>query len=271
MIKIFYSYSNHNECSVNTYLHVCQYFEKNNETIEIIDVDNTDNDNNILLLNKIQTHIDCSNIFICDVTPDYLINQTTNEIYNYSNSDNYNYNISLDEVEQYYNKLYSILNPNVSIELGYALSNNKENNIILIQNTLLYNKLPSLIQGMYLLKYNSSEKDYHNIIIEKINEYIKNLIINNNNKYYKFKYNLSEKSQYIINQLLDIQYFKNYDIIYNDKYKFLNIYKNNSKRQINITTKIFNLKNKDICLSYYPELYDELKHIELLINILLLK
>lgn len=259
MIKIFYSYSNHNKSVQDIYSNVCQYFENNSENIEIIDVDNADNVNNILLLGKIQTHINSANIFICDITPDYSINQTTNELF----SDNNKYNIPIDELETYYNKLYYVINPNVSIELGYALSNLQENNIILIQNDSSSNKTPSLIHGMYLLKYNSFED-----VICKIKEYAQNININydNHSIYKKFKYKLTEKSKHIINQLLDIQYFKNYEIIFNDKYKFLVLYKNNSSRQINITTKTFNLKTKDMCLSYYPELYEELKHIEILIN-----
>ena len=83
MINIFYSYSNHNIETQNTYLKVCQYFENHeNENINIIDVDTTDENNNTLLLTKIQNHIDSVIIFICDITPDYTINKTHNEIYN---------------------------------------------------------------------------------------------------------------------------------------------------------------------------------------------
>jgi hypothetical protein len=256
MIKIFYSYSNHNQIARDTYFKICEYFEKNNENVEIIDVDNTDQVNNILLLGKILTHISSANIFISDITTDYLINQSSNQL-----STDCDYTISSKELEICYDKLYPVISSNVAIELGYALSNLQENNIILIQNDLSSNKIPSLIQGLYLLKYNSFED-----IIIKIKEYTQNINFTNDTAYKKFKYKLTEKSIYIINQLLDIQYFKNYDIIFNSKYKFLILYKNNSRRQINITTKTFNLKTKDICLSYYPELYEELKHIEILIN-----
>ena len=80
MIKVFYSYSNHNSETCDTYQKVCSYFENNDDNIDIIDVDKTDDNNNILLLNKIQYHIDSSTIFICDITPDYVINKIYNQI-----------------------------------------------------------------------------------------------------------------------------------------------------------------------------------------------
>jgi hypothetical protein len=263
MIKVFYSYSNHNSETCDTYQKVCSYFENNDDNIDIIDVDKTDDNNNILLLNKIQYHIDSSTIFICDITPDYVINKIYNQICN----NNDNYEIPSNELTKYYDKLYSVLNSNVSIELGYAISNMQHNNIILIQNSSSLSKIPSLLQGFYILNYDLTDENYHLTITDKIKEYIKNIESQNNDFYIKFKYKITEKSKCIINQLLDIQYFKNYEIIYNNKHQFLIIYKNNIRRQINIKTKLLELKNKTICLSYYTDLYNELKHIELLISL----
>ncbi len=44
MIKVFYSYSNHNSETCDTYHKVCSYFENNDDNIDIIDVDKTDVD-----------------------------------------------------------------------------------------------------------------------------------------------------------------------------------------------------------------------------------
>ena len=143
----------------------------------------------------------------------------------------------------------------------------QHNNIILIQNSSSLSKIPSLLQGFYILNYDLTDENYHLTITDKIKEYIKNIESQNNDFYIKFKYKITEKSKCIINQLLDIQYFKNYEIIYNNKHQFLIIYKNNIRRQINIKTKLLELKNKTICLSYYTDLYNELKHIELLISL----
>ena len=70
----------------------------------IIDVDNNDLFNSHQLLDKITNHIDTSIIFIADITPDYI-------------SDN---NLSP--------------NPNVILELGYALAKFGNSNIILLCN-----------------------------------------------------------------------------------------------------------------------------------------
>ena len=58
----------------------------------IIDVDNNDIYNSHQLLNKIQNHIKSADIFVCDITPDYILND----------------NLSLP-------------NPNAMIELGIVL------------------------------------------------------------------------------------------------------------------------------------------------------
>jgi hypothetical protein len=111
----------------------------------------TDEYNNTFLLTKIQNHIDSANIFICDITPDYIINKTHNQIQN----DNINYDISVNELTQYYDNLYPVINSNVSLELGYAISNMEHNNIILIRNKTITNKtkLQSLLNGFYIVDY----------------------------------------------------------------------------------------------------------------------
>ena len=103
-INIFYSYSNHKDVTLNTYKLICEHYENDVEnTIKIIDVDNNDTENNIFLIEKIKSHIDNSHIFVCDITPDYIIDEINNEI----NNDNLIHNKILDnEIQKYYDKKY---------------------------------------------------------------------------------------------------------------------------------------------------------------------
>ena len=86
-MKVFYSYSNHNNSS-DVYLDFCKKVnDEFGNNIEIYDIDNC----NGPLLDEIFSSIDKCDLFICDITPD----GTTN------------------------NKEF--WNANVMIEIGYAL------------------------------------------------------------------------------------------------------------------------------------------------------
>ncbi len=275
-LNIFYSYSNHNDDTLKTYNLIYEHFNKDNKNqIKIIDVDNNDIDNNVFLIEKIKYHIDNSHIFVCDITPDYVIDEIKKVINEMNLVHN---NIPNNEIENYYDKKYSSINSNVMLELGYALSSFNNSNILLVQNEKTIKKIPSLLNGFTILYYNSENIDYHLDIIDKISEF-KNNYFNLLDENYKndddvtdkfkiYRYHLSVKFKTQINELLDIEYFKYYNIIYNKKDKFIELVKNNNvSRYIDITKKVLELKNKTVCLSCCLEIYNELQHIELMIEL----
>lgn len=232
-MSIFYSYSNHRESSLNTYLKVSKELSN-----LIIDVDNNDKQNSSQLLNKITNHIDSASVFICDITPD-----TTNESFEYPS-------------------------PNVMLELGYALKHFSDSNIILLLNTDVSNKVPSMLQGFYILEYNKlddNDDDYYLDIVNKIEETINN--IGTNKDWITFDYQLNDKFIELISILSKIQ-IKSYLIRYNKKLiksVILFYYSNNKFIKLNIQNKTLNIQHKIIDLIDFDNLYNELKHLELLI------
>jgi len=114
MVKIFYSYSNHNDNSVSLFNKLSDYFNKDNEIITDVD-----NNKDKLLLTNIIKHIESSDIFICDITSD--------------------------------NK--SIYNPNVMFELGNAYNFFNEDNILILLNTTFSKDRPSLLEGIKYEEY----------------------------------------------------------------------------------------------------------------------
>lgn len=257
-IKIFYSFSNHNDRVLDFKTKICTYFEENEPDIEIYDPDNNVN-NASMCLDKIKSQIDNCDLFIADVTTDYCINENDNTIIRNKNDIN----------AGYLPKLHPITNSNVCIELGYAMSKLHNNNIILLQNEIFFNKcIPSLLAGFYLEKYDSNDENSCDIIIKKIKEFIVN--IKNDRQYDFLDYKLSKKALLTFKNLLDLNEIPNYYIIYDkciDSNKYLVFYKNSNRRQINISKKILELKDKNIDLSYINYLFYELCHIETLIEI----
>lgn len=67
-MNIFYAYSNNRPETRITYDKVY------NNLYNIIDVDNNDINNSHQLLNKIKNHIKSADIFICDITLYYILN-----------------------------------------------------------------------------------------------------------------------------------------------------------------------------------------------------
>ena len=107
-----------------TYDKVCEKIDN------IIDVDDNDINNSHQLLNKIKNHIKSADIFVCDITPDWILNDNT-----------------------------SLPNPNAMIELGFALQYFENSNIILLLelNKKISKIIPSMLSGFELLYYNTDE------------------------------------------------------------------------------------------------------------------
>jgi hypothetical protein len=232
MVKIFYSYSNHNDSSNNLFEKMFEYFNKDNEIITDVD-----NNKDKLLLPNIIKHIESSDIFICDITPD---------------------NIDSDK-----NPIY---NPNVMFELGNAYNYFNEENILILLNTTFSKNRPSLLEGIKYEDYENNEESFE-MIKEKIEK-----IINNNKSYYKWtiiRYSLPELVLKYIKNIFDINY-KSYDIKINPNKDNVIIFFNTGDKKyvgINIIKKKLYIDTKEIDLSIYKEIYDELKHLEIIANI----
>lgn len=232
-MSVFYAYSNNKDETKMTYEKVCEKLDD-----IIIDVCNNDSNNSHQLLNKIKNHIKTADIFVCDITPDYILN----------------YNVSLP-------------NPNAMIELGYALRYFENSNIILLLNEKICNKIPSMLSGFEITNYNSDNNEYHLDIIEKIKSNINNY--KSNDGWNTFEYSLSQKFITSLQGIIDINLIE-YTIRINQKTKQAIILLSCNKgypRIIDIYTKILRLKNKQICLSNYNNLYSELQHLELIIKL----
>jgi hypothetical protein len=215
-----------------TYKKVCDNVDN------IIDVCDNDPNNSHQLLNKIKNHIKTADIFVCDITPDYIINNTI-----------------------------SLPNPNALIELGYALQYFENNNIILLLNKKISDKIPSMLSGFELLYYNSDDTEYYLDIVDKIRNNVNNLYKKEGWK--TFDYSLSDKFLISLQGIIDINLIE-YTIRINRKiHQAIILFPCNKDytRIINIVNKKLKLKNKVICLSYYDHIYNELQHLELIINL----
>ena len=190
-----------------------------------------DNNKDKLLLPNILKHIKSSDLFICDITSD--------------------------------NK--SIYNPNVMFELGNAYNYFNEDNILILLNTTFSKDRPSLLEGIKYEEYQN--EGYFEIIKEKITN-----MIDNNKSYFKWKniiYPLSDIILKYIKNIFNINY-KRYDIKLNpEKDKVIIFFNTDDKKdvRINIITKKLYIDTKEIDLSNYKEIYDELKHLEIIANI----
>ena len=233
-MSVFYAYSNNRDETRMTYEKVCEELKD-----IIIDVCNNDPNNSHQLLTKIKNHIKKADIFVCDITPDAILLNTDTPL----------------------------PNPNVMLELGYALEYFESNNIILLLNENISKYIPSMLYGFEITYYNSKDDEYYLNIVEKIKSSIKNLY--NNKGWTTFKYQLSDKFLNSLEGILDI-IPTNYIIRINKEIsKAVILFPCNKgyTRKINIVTKKLQLKNKEICLSNYDNLYNELQHLELIINL----
>jgi hypothetical protein len=232
-MSVFYAYSNNRDETKITYDKICEEFKD-----IIIDVDNNDLNNSHQLLTKIKNHIKKADIFVCDITPDAFVPNTETPL----------------------------PNPNVMLELGYALEHFESNNIILLLNENISKDVPSMLSGFEITYYNSKDDEYYLNIVEKIKSSIKNLY---DKGWTNFKYQLTDKFITSLEGILDILP-TNYTIRINQEINqavILFTANNGLPRKINIITKKLTLKNKEICLSNYDNLCKELQHLELIINL----
>ena len=243
-MSVFYAYSNNRDETRDTYNKICEKIDD-----IIIDVDNNDPLNSHQLLDKIKNHIDTSIIFVADITPDYIL-----------------YDIPLS-------------NPNVMLELGYALDTFGNYNIILLCNDKISKKVPSMLGGFEITYYNSDDGDdyFMNIVDKILNNLInyKKILENTTDEHINIKdwisytYILSENFLSTLRCILDINLIS-YKIRINKKLSqgiILFFCNNGYPRKINISTKKLYLKNKIICLSNFNDIYDELKYLELILKI----
>ena len=231
-MSVFYAYSNNRDETRITYEKVCDNVDN------IIDVCNSDPNNSHQLLNKIKNHIKTADIFVCDITPDYIINDTI-----------------------------SLPNPNAMIELGYALRYFENSNIILLLNEKISKIKPSMLSGFEITNYNSDDTDYYLNIVDKIKNNVNNY--KSNDGWKTFDYSLSQRFITSLQGIIDINLI-DYTIRINNKINQAVILfpcKKDDIRKINIISKKLILTNKEICLSKYDNLYNELQHMELIINL----
>lgn len=233
-MNIFYSYSNHCSNSKKTYDNICEYYDNENNTNVIIDVDNENG--TIKLLDGILKNIDSCDLFVCDITPEYKTPE-----------------------EKYY------INPNVMLELGYAMKVLEFDNILLLLNGELEN-IPSMLKGLNIKQYDITLDEYYLEIIDKINYFKQNQ--DNDKEWCNFNYNLSDSFNNIIQELADVN-IKGYNIRINKKLNkaVINYMTNGYTRTLNIFKKTLKLKNKIINLNCINNLNDELKHLEIIIKL----
>lgn len=232
-MSVFYAYSNNRSETKLTYDKVCEVLED-----FIIDVDNNDPNNSHQLLTKIKNHIKTADIFVCDITPDSFVPNTDTPL----------------------------PNPNVMLELGYALEYFESNNIILLLNESITKNIPSMLNGFEITYYNSKDDEYYLDIVEKIKSNVNNYKLKEG--WTNFKYQLSDKFINSLEGILDIKPI-NFVIRINKEINQAVILFASNKGKINIITKKLYIHNnkKEICLSNYDNIYNELQHLELIINI----
>lgn len=232
-MSVFYSYSNNCDSIANTYELIY-----NDLSDCIIDVDINNKTNELDLFKKIKAHIDSADIFVCDITPDHIFN---------------------DKIP--------LVNPNVMLELSYALEKYVNSDIILLFDTSKKYPfiVPSLLDGYYVTTYNSTHQDYKDDIIQTIKDYLdKKIQRTNKNGWVTFNYNLPDV--FLANSLINLT---DYIIRYNREIKkCVILFKLNNTyiKKIDVMKKQIFINNKAECLSKYNILFDEIKHLEIIIR-----
>ena len=241
--KIFYAHSNHNDINFATYNLV------SNNT-NIIDVCFNDNKNSNYILDKIKNHIIDADIFICDITPDYEYDGRT------------------------------FINSNVILELGFAMNYFNNNNLIFICNSnnksdidsndhkIMQDKIPSLLHGYEIIyyTYDSNNTDYINEIIDKINDTIANYRQNNKQWTLTNSYLLNKNLINLIQNIFKIEILYYKIKISKKNKKIIIIFNDNINTRLNITRKIMIIDNEEHEIYSYKDLYDEVKHLEIILD-----
>jgi hypothetical protein len=211
----------------------------------IIDVYFNDNDNSNYIFDKIKNHIINADIFVCDITPDYEYDDWT------------------------------FINSNVMLELGFAMNYFDNNNLIFICNNidsndhkLMQNQIPSLLHGYEITyyTYDSNNNDYIGVIIDKIIDTITNYRKNNTKWTLTNSYSLNKHLIDLIQDIftIEISYYK-IKISKKNK-KIIIIFNDNINTRLNITRKIMIIDDKEHQLYEYKDLYDEIKHLEIILD-----
>ena len=139
-----------------------------------------------------------------------------------------------------------------------------EDNILILLNTTFSKDRPSLLEGIKYEEYQNDDDAYYEMIKERIEK----MIENNNSKWENIIYSLPDVILKYIKNIFDINY-KRYDIKLNPEKDKVIIFFNTSDKKdvrINIITKKLYIDTKEIDLSNYKEIYDELKHLEIIAN-----
>lgn len=232
-MEVFYAYSNNSDSILETYNLV-----SNDLSNCVIDVDLNNSTNNLELLKKIKSHIDSANLFVCDITPDHILN---------------------DRIP--------LVNSNVMLELSYALDKFVNSDIILLYDTSKREKpiIPSMLNGFYITEYDSREELYHTEIIETIKQYLENKKQRlNKDGWVSLEYKLSDG--FLKNNLIKCT---DYIIRYNKNIKkcvILFKLTNTYIKKIDVMKKQIYINGTPECLSNYGLLYNEIKHLEIIIR-----
>lgn len=236
-MEVFYSYSNHTDSIRETFKSVY-----NDLSCCIIDVDSNDSTNSLELFKKIKYHIDSANIFVCDITSDHILND-----------------------------VIPLVNSNVILELSYALDKFVNSDIILLYDISKTDKhlIPSMLNGFYITEYESREEDYHLEIVETIKQYLENKKQRlNKDGWVSLEYKLSDV--FLKNNLIKCN---DYIIRYNKNIKkcvILFKLTNTYIKKIDVMKKQIYINGTPECLSNYGRLYDEIKHLEIIVRQLMI-
>lgn len=235
-VKIFYAHSTHTSSIETMYNNICEYYTTSDK-MELLDVDDkTDN----LVLSKIWKSIDECDIFLCDLTSDIKISNT--------------------------NK-YSLVNSNVMLEMGYAISKHKDI-ICLLNKEANENIVPSMLKGYsYVPCYNDLNIED---VVSHLNKKCEEIIEQNDWRTFDYTFN-SDFVNKIMN-LISIQHVSEFIVRTNKKHKRICILIVPTmfgayNRVINVRTKELTQNKVVSDLSFIKCISDELKHIELLVNI----
>ena len=240
--NIFYAHSSRNIEVYETYDFICN--DENLKTkVNFFDYDENIKSDSIgkMLFKQIY---DCG-LFIIDITPDNVID----------------------------NKVY--FNEHTMIELGIALTLLESDKFLIIYNQNKYdfinnkNSIPAFIEGRNLYPYEYKNES----IIETINNFIENIDTNEftNDKWQTFEYNFSTVFREEIFKLFDnnnkIKFVTSVNI--NDNRIVINLYCINKNKFIDVNKFLLILKNenKQIDLSKNEIILNELRHLQLLVNI----
>ena len=108
--------------------------------------------------NEIVNNEKSAQLFICDITPDY------------------------------YNDNHAFVDSDIMIQLGIALQNFKNNNILLLLDVSVTKNVPLLLKNNNIHYYNSSLNDYHLEIINKIKINTMNYNLSSNDNYFDVEF-----------------------------------------------------------------------------------